>query len=176
MIYRLVQAYPNLLSIQCSRRYLEVDPEIWHTCSMNSCQLVTEYFFPDRFFFSLSFLGHLGLRRFQISGKKKKKHSTAWQGLIEHVCKQSGSISEKRRGLFEFYAENMRNLRNCLGITSFSMGSTLGVQMMARYRGPTQSDPRFFARNFLQTCLAHLKPRLCHPVRLFTAVSLIPSM
>ena len=30
---------------------------------------------------------------------KKKKHSyTAWQGFIQHVCKQSASISKKRSG------------------------------------------------------------------------------
>ena len=34
---------PNLLSIQCPRRSMEIDPEIWHTCFM-TCQPVNKRF------------------------------------------------------------------------------------------------------------------------------------
>ena len=34
----------NLWSIQCPRRFLEIDPEIWYTCSLSPCQAVVEWF------------------------------------------------------------------------------------------------------------------------------------
>ena len=41
----------------------------------------------------------------------------AWQELIEHVCNQSGSISNKRHGHLDSCAENPCNLRSCRVIT-----------------------------------------------------------
>ena len=56
----------------------------------------------------------------------KKHSSTAWQGLIENVCKQPGSTSEKRRGHLDFCAENMCNLRSYVVITLCQHGTNFG--------------------------------------------------
>ena len=160
---------PNMSSIQCPRRLLEIYPEIWHTCSMNPCQSVTAWglfyfiFVPFRQFlflflvfeswylgldiwvliFGSWYLGldiwilifgswslgldiwvllfgswYLGLGKSQISGitKKTEKKISFVNGLAgthrtRHVCTQPGSISKKRRGHLDFWAENMRNSR-----------------------------------------------------------------
>ena len=113
----LKQIAPNLLSIQCPRRFWEMDPEIWHTCPMNPCQPVT-VFFPARYVFWGGVFGSYEIQKFW---RKKTTHSsTAWQGRIEHVCKQSGYISKKRRGHFGLCAE-MCNLRGCLVNSNFEL-------------------------------------------------------
>ena len=70
---------------------------------------------PDMFF--SCFLGYLGLRI---------NWSTPWQGLIERVGKQSGYISEKRRGHYGFCAENMCNLRSYVLRTQLQYGINFG--------------------------------------------------
>ena len=63
---------PNLLSIQCPRRFLEIDSETWHTCSTNSTLyrmgLLLSYFSSD-FFFVCFFNLFLGLRRSNFSSE-----------------------------------------------------------------------------------------------------------
>ena len=64
---------PNLLCIQCPRRFLEMDPEKNGTRVLYTpANPVPIFFFsPARYVF-LYFLGYLGLRRFKNSGKKRK--------------------------------------------------------------------------------------------------------
>ena len=104
---------------------------------MNPCQPVTEYillaFLRQICFFSCVFLGYLGLSISKLSGERKQKQenpnsSTAWQGLIEHVCKQSRSISKNRRERLDFCAENMFFCVVALYLLSSSIGSPSGVK------------------------------------------------
>ena len=85
---------------------------------MNPCQHCAGFFF-FLFFDVASFAKYNRvLRRYKISGKKKKKKfvNGFWQGLIEDV--QTARIYlEERRGHFDFYAESMCNLRSCLVLT-----------------------------------------------------------
>ena len=53
----------------------------------------------------------------KIQEEKDKRWSTAWQGPIEYVRRQSGYISKKRRVHLNFCAESMRSSRGCLVIT-----------------------------------------------------------
>ena len=142
---------PNFLSTQCPRRVLEIEPEIWHTCSVNPSQPVTVFFSPTTF---VLFTCVLGDKKFPP--EKNTKTSTAWQGLILIGCVQTIRISKKwREHLYlAFCAVKVQKIKRCLGIT-FSIQSSVGVKCDLIYfeEGPTQSDLRIFARNVLQPCL-----------------------
>ena len=92
---------------KCPRRFREANPDIWHTCSMSPCR-------PDRLTTSVSFFifaGNLGFlwyaqiheKNGKLSDEKEEKKApfdnTGRQELTKHVCKNSRSISTKRRGL-----------------------------------------------------------------------------
>ena len=64
---------PIFVRIRSPCRFLEIDPEIWRTGSMNPCQnpLPIFAFSPDMLVFSRR--GYLGLGRSKISGGNKKK-------------------------------------------------------------------------------------------------------
>ena len=64
---------PKLLSIHCTRRFLEIGPENWHTYSLNTCQPVIVCFSPDMFFCFFCFFGCLGLKRSKNGGEKKPR-------------------------------------------------------------------------------------------------------
>ena len=77
-------------------------------------------------------LGYLGLSRDPIfpakQNKNKKKHSQkARQGHIKHVCKKSGSISQKRRGRLHFCAIKCKNHGLASKLLGFSVYSIFGV-------------------------------------------------
>ena len=75
---------------------LQRDPESWHTASMNPCQPVTECMcvvFRWICFFFWTF-GSLGYPKISKTSPPKAHSSTAWQGLIQHVCEQSRSIKK----------------------------------------------------------------------------------
>lgn len=64
----------NLLSSQSSRRFMEIDPVIWHICSINPCRPVNAFLF---IFFSQNILvfvhlGDLSLKGPYIFGAKKQ--------------------------------------------------------------------------------------------------------
>ena len=106
---------PIILSIQCPRRFFGDKP--WNLAHVfyeplpanpvPNIDLVYVHIYVRQICFCI-FLGYLGVNS-----------STAWQGpiLVEHICKQSGSMSKKQRGHWEFCAENMCNLRSFLAIT-----------------------------------------------------------
>ena len=75
--------------------------------------------------------GYLGLKGPHIFGgkKKRKTHSTkALQGHIKHVCKISGSNSQKRRGHLDFSAVKCKNHGSASQLLSFSLHSILSVK------------------------------------------------
>ena len=73
----MVQAHrPKLVKHAMSTRCcLEIDPEIWHTYSMNPCESLAERGFLLHFFdnYVRYFLGYLGIRRSKITGETSKK-------------------------------------------------------------------------------------------------------
>ena len=95
--YLVVHIASNLVSTQCPCRVLEIDPEFCYTCSMSSCQTVDNFFFSARYFFR-KFWDIWVFRDPKFPWKTKTSKtphsSTAWQGLKEHVCEQSGSLSK----------------------------------------------------------------------------------
>ena len=125
---------PHLLRIQCPRRSCEIRP--WTLAHVFYESLPTRFrmFFPFfyRHIYIYIYIGiflYLGLEIKKKSGEKTKtkKSSTAWQGLIEHMCKQSGStcISKKRSGHLEPCANTHVYLRsNCLVMTWFQYAIT----------------------------------------------------
>ena len=106
--YRLVQAEFNIFFCSKIRKLIEIS----HTCSVNPCRPVIErYFFlkliysPDNWPFLFPPPRYLILKEPQILGQTKTKEHLSLagrRGLMEHVCKITGSISMKRRGLLDF--------------------------------------------------------------------------
>ena len=98
---------PNSFRVQCPRRFWEMDPEILHTRLMCPCRAFTKGIFLFFFVFSLEIEDPF---KIQISqkmqkpkhlAKKKRKNSNSkrlGKGILNTLCKISGSISQKRRG------------------------------------------------------------------------------
>ena len=85
------------------RRVWELDHEILHTCLMCSCRAFYDVFFfnPAENVWSLKTRISQKNTKTQISDEKKQKTNYSlktWQGHTKHVCKFSGSNSQKRRG------------------------------------------------------------------------------
>ena len=112
--YRLVQVESYKKSrVGSPRRSREIDVEFLRTCSKSPCQLVNERCFFGRFcWWNIWTLRNPEFPR----EKKKKKHPslTGRQGLTEHVCQNSASISYKNDvKKMGFCAENMWISRGC---------------------------------------------------------------
>ena len=61
---------------------------------------------------------YLAIETKYFAAKKTHTHpSTARQGLVEHVCKRLGYISEKHRGRFDVCAKYMRHLQSYVVVT-----------------------------------------------------------
>ena len=77
-----------------------------HKCCINLCQSFSEsvcVFCLVIYFSCCVFWDIWGLGDPKLKVKKQNtKSATAWQGLIEHVCKQSRSIFQKRCGHLDF--------------------------------------------------------------------------
>ena len=71
-------------------------------------------------------------------------------GHVEHLSKNSGSTSSKRRGHLDFYAESMRILRSCLEFLDFSVGSGFCVMFHLTFN-IDRSDVQMYSRNILRT-------------------------
>ena len=92
---------------KCPRCFWEIDPEILHTRLMCPCRAFTKGIFLFFFVFSLEIEDPF---KIQISqkmqkpkhlAKKKRKNSNSkrlGKGILNTLCKISGSISQKRRG------------------------------------------------------------------------------
>ena len=73
-IYRLVQAItPNLSSIQCPRRFLEIHPEIWHVLYEPSLPTRYRFCFSGLFCFCCWKIWVLGDPKLPAKKKKRKK-------------------------------------------------------------------------------------------------------
>ena len=147
--YRLVQAEFNIFFCSKIRKLIEIS----HTCSVNPCRPVIErYFFlkliysPDNWPFlffppdiwslrrdNWPFLfpppRYLILKEPQILGQTKTKEHLSLagrQGLMEHVCKITGSISMKRRGLLDFVRKTWVICVVALWLLSFQYGVNFG--------------------------------------------------
>ena len=74
--------------------FLDIDPYFLHTCCMSPCQAVNRFFSPPFYSPAISDLPER---------PNNVKHSVmVLQRLREHVCKQSQSISKRRRQLPTF--------------------------------------------------------------------------
>ena len=103
-------------------------------------------------------LGELDLQRPKINGEKEKS-PVALHGLIEHVCKRSGSISNIRLGHLDSCAQNMCNLRSYVLITSFQYGSTLDVNYNLILAIHSSQIFEYLRRMFYSHALEHLQNR-----------------
>ena len=115
------------------------------------------FFSPDNWPF-LFWIQNWALRNPKMSAKKKTFWApfslTGRQGLVQHVCKISGSLEKTS---WKFGLLCVRETRVicvvALQSLSFSMASTLGLKILLEI-GLAQSDLRIFARNVFPTCLA----------------------
>ena len=130
---------------------------------MFPCRTVTEFFFCRQIFGLCFFFRYLGLKGSHIPNEKKKliphiqrKKKTnsqrAWQAHIKHVCKISGSTSQKRRWHLDFCAVNVQQSRLRQVNTWFQCKFQFGRYIWLKI-GPTQSVLGIFAWNYVQTCL-----------------------
>lgn len=94
---------PNSFRVQCSRRFLELDPEIWHTSSMSrsraidACGLLFDVPFRHVFFFS--FFGGIFESEDILFFAGKKTKRTFVKGLAgahgTRVCTKFQGLSKK---------------------------------------------------------------------------------
>ena len=85
---------PNLLRVQCPRRFWEIDPEILHTCLMFPCQTVNECVPRFRQIIVLVISrGYLGLKGSHIQRKKRKN-------IRKGLGRSTLNTSAKFQGLF----------------------------------------------------------------------------
>ena len=115
----LVEAYrPKIVKYPMSAPFLGTDPAIWRTWSM---PLPSLWRMGDFFARQISFDGDIQVLGDQTAEKK----ATAWQGLIEPVWKQSGSL-QKTAQILVFLCGNHVKIAQLPCNSQFQYGISIG--------------------------------------------------